>query len=354
VTGGGTYNEGTVVNLTATPTAGYRFVQWNDANTDNPRSVTVTANATYIATFEAIPTYTITATANDSTMGTVTGGGSYLEGTEVTLIATANDGYIFVQWNDAVTTPTRTITVTANANYVATFADTSAELVYHTVSVSVNDEAMGSVTGGGSYLEGTEATLTATANAGYRFVEWNDHNTDNPRNVVVNEDMSFTATFEAIPTYTITAVSNNDAWGTVTGGGNYQEGTVITLVATANDGYHFVRWNDDVTTATRQVTVNANETYTAYFEVDADGIDDVVSGTMSLYPNPATISVTLTVDGFEGMVNVELVDMNGRVVYTANSITSAMTIDVSNLAKGAYFVRVTGERQTAVRKLIVK
>ena len=353
VTGGGTYNEGTVVNLTAIPADGYRFVQWNDANTENPRSVTVTANATYIATFEAIPTYTITAMANNPAWGTVTGGGTYQEGTEVTLTATANDGYQFVQWNDAVTDAVRTITVTANANYVATFVDTSAELVYHTVTVSVNDSAMGSVTGDGRYLEGTQATLTAVPNDGYRFVEWDDHNTDNPRVVTVNEDMALTAIFEAIPTYTITVQANNAAWGTVTGGGTYQEGTVITLVATANDGYHFVRWNDDVTTATRQVVVNANDSYIAYFEANV-GINDVEFGSVSLYPNPASTSVTLGLEGFEGEANVQIVDMNGRVVRSANSVSATVTLDVADLPQGAYFVRVVSGTRTAVSKLIVK
>ena len=51
VSGGGTYQEGTSVTLTATPNSGYRFVSWNDGNTDNPRTITVTGDATYIASF---------------------------------------------------------------------------------------------------------------------------------------------------------------------------------------------------------------------------------------------------------------------------------------------------------------
>lgn len=38
--------------LTAIPDTGYKFKQWSDGNTDNPRAITVTGNATYTAEFE--------------------------------------------------------------------------------------------------------------------------------------------------------------------------------------------------------------------------------------------------------------------------------------------------------------
>lgn len=53
VTGGGTYPAGATVPITATPYSGYRFVQWNDGNTAASRSVVVTSNTTYTATFAA-------------------------------------------------------------------------------------------------------------------------------------------------------------------------------------------------------------------------------------------------------------------------------------------------------------
>ncbi|MBO7200217.1 MAG: T9SS type A sorting domain-containing protein, partial [Bacteroidales bacterium] len=52
VSGGGTYEAGSQVTITATAAEGCRFVSWNDGNTDNPRTITVTEDATYIATFE--------------------------------------------------------------------------------------------------------------------------------------------------------------------------------------------------------------------------------------------------------------------------------------------------------------
>lgn len=66
------------------------------------------------------------------------------------------------------------------------------------IGTSVNDETMGSVTGMGTYTKGETVTLTATANAGYRFVKWGDDVTDNPRTVTADTNgATYSAVFEA-------------------------------------------------------------------------------------------------------------------------------------------------------------
>lgn len=67
----------------------------------------------------------------------------------------------------------------------------------YNVELSVNDPSMGSVSGGGSYAAGSTATITATANSGYHFDCWSDNNTQNPRNITVNNNISLTAYFSA-------------------------------------------------------------------------------------------------------------------------------------------------------------
>lgn len=54
VSGTGTYASGTTATLTATANAGYHFTGWSDGNTDNPRAIVVTGDATYIASFAAV------------------------------------------------------------------------------------------------------------------------------------------------------------------------------------------------------------------------------------------------------------------------------------------------------------
>ena len=67
------------------------------------------------------------------------------------------------------------------------------------IGTSVNDNAMGSVTGMGTYNKGESVTLIANANEGYRFVSWGDEVTDNPRTVVAEVNgVTYSAIFEAV------------------------------------------------------------------------------------------------------------------------------------------------------------
>ena len=83
-----------------------------------------------------------------------------------------------------------------------------------------------------------------------------------------------------------------------------------------------------------------------------EGIDDVNSAAIALYPNPAT--TTVTISGIEGQAMVSIVDMNGRVSGEWRVENDEITIDLTGYAQGAYFVRIVGEQQNAIRKLIVK
>ncbi len=74
------------------------------------------------------------------------------------------------------------------------------DINYKTLSVIVNNEEWGIVTGAGDYIENENAILTAIANDGYKFKEWSDGNTENPRIIVVTEDIELTAIFEKIDT----------------------------------------------------------------------------------------------------------------------------------------------------------
>ena len=66
-------------------------------------------------------TYTITATSANTTMGSVTGGGTYEEGKTVTLTATPKSGYKFVKWSDGTTKSPYTFTATKNVTLTANF-----------------------------------------------------------------------------------------------------------------------------------------------------------------------------------------------------------------------------------------
>ena len=282
VCGGGIYPVDETITLTATPNAGYYFVQWSDGNKDNPREITVTDNAAYTAEF-ALKQFTV---STDAENGTVTGAGTYAYGTKATLTATPNDGYYFVQWSDGNKDNPREVTVNQDSTFTAEFA-----LKQFTVST---DAENGTVTGAGTYAYGTKATLTATPNDGYYFVQWSDGNKDNPREVTVNQDSTFTAEF-ALKQFTVSTDAEN---GTVTGAGTYAYGTKATLTATPNDGYYFVQWSDGNKDNPREVTVNQDSTFTAefalkQFTVSTDAENGTVTGS-GTYADGTKATLTAT------------------------------------------------------------
>ena len=132
-------------------------------------------------------------------------------------------------------------------------------------TVMVEYDAMqGKVIGVGTYLLGDTVTLTATPNVGYQFVTWGDGNTDNPRTLVVTQDTTLTALFEAL-TYNVT-VTCDPIHGSVIGSGTYNHGDVATLTATPSEGYQFVTWGDGNTDNPRTLVVTQDTTLTALFE----------------------------------------------------------------------------------------
>ena len=133
-------------------------------------SFTVTANQSLVANFTLI-TYNITASASPSGSGTIIGEGTVNCGANVTLVAKANPCYTFVNWTEGGTVVSTfssyTFTASANETLVANFV-----LNNYIISTSSSPPAGGITAGGGSVSCGSSATVTATTNLGYYFVNW--------------------------------------------------------------------------------------------------------------------------------------------------------------------------------------
>ena len=194
VTGSGTYPQGAVITISAEPNHNARFVKWDDGNTDNPRSVVVTGDLTFTAEFVALQNYTITVESANPTMGTASGGGTFLEGTEIQILAMPFAGYYFTSWDDGNAENPRTITVNGNATYKAQFSQNA--VTTYTLTVMCNTDE-GSVIGSGTYAAGTTVTIAAIPNSGYEFDKWNDGSAHNPREIIVNSNMVCVAFFKS-------------------------------------------------------------------------------------------------------------------------------------------------------------
>ena len=237
-----------------------------------------------------------------------------------------------MRWNDDNTDAVRTITVTANVSYIAYFAANAPNT--YTVTVLSNDSTMGTVDGSGTFEAGISTTITATALSGYRFVQWNDGNTNAIRAIVVTADVVYTAYFaqEETLTYTITVMSANNDMGIASGGGTYPQGTVITIMAEAFPGYQFDRWHDGITDNPRSVVVTSDATYVANF-VATQGIGEVDY----TYRAVALPNYTIMLDGVANQA-VVVYDMMGRRLCSQHVQTEQVSITMPSA--GVYFVTV--------------
>ncbi len=196
VYGGGQFKPNSSYEISATAKYGYHFTKWNDGNTDNPRTIILTCDTTFTAEF-AINQYTISTEVNYAERGSVSGGTTADYLSEVTLIATANYGYHFVRWTDREgywadwnKENPRTVQVLGDATYRAVFEKNT----YTITAQSANDiQGYVSAPYQAEYLD--QVSLTAYPNVGYHFTQWSDGNTDNPREIVLTCDTTFTAEF---------------------------------------------------------------------------------------------------------------------------------------------------------------
>lgn len=127
--GGGTPSQSTITKtygselgtLPICSRTGYTLLGWSaslDGSVYASITTKVTGNVTYYAIWQ-IKSYTLTVTSGSG--GIVSGSGIYNYGETATLKATPSDGHHFVKWNDGNTNAIRTVTVTEDVIYTATF-----------------------------------------------------------------------------------------------------------------------------------------------------------------------------------------------------------------------------------------
>lgn len=237
-------DHGAYVEISATPNFGYRFVKWDDGNTDNPRRVLVTDVAKYKAIFE--PT----------NMG-------------INLYLKKSGSDTKYRWDEK--------------------------------------QEYGTVSGSGNYTYMEPVTISATAKEHYHFVGWDDDgdgdvdSKENPRQIIVDETHNITAIYQA-EKYTITVKSNNNNYGLAKAYCGAEEGTSITveyrskvkLIASAEPTYRLNRWSNNVGETEQVVEVLGNATYTAEFERDTCKVEFYVND--QLY-NTQEVVIDSSIDG---------------------------------------------------------
>ena len=253
--------DGTII-ITPVSKYGHHFTQWSDGVTDNPRTVVMTKDTTFIALFAHNPVITYVC---NSQMGRITGPSMTTTGVaaeNITFEAIPNYGYHFDHWNDGNTSNPRTIWLSQDTTMEVVFAKNT-----YTISTESSNPELGTTSGSTSALYLDEIQISATPNYGYHFDHWNDGNTSNPRTVSVTEDKTYTATF-AKNVYSITA---NAEHGSVSSNSTAEYLDYVTLTVTPDYGYHFTQWSDGLKDNPRIFRITQDTTFTAEFAYDRAG-----------------------------------------------------------------------------------
>jgi len=270
VTGGGTYKEGTSATVTATANQNWQFVNWTEGgqqvSTSASYTFTVTGNRTLAANFSKVPVLTVSPAnqnvAKDSGTTTFTVGNTG-GGTMSWMAAVTSGGSWLSITSGASGTNSGTITCAFTANTVSTgrsgvirvtatgatgspmdvTVTQAAGPKQYTISVSASPAEGGNVTGGGTYKEGTSATVTATANQNWQFVNW----TEGGQQVSTSASYTFTVTgnrtlaanFSKVPVLTVSPANQNvakDSGTTTFTVGNTGGGTMSWMAAVTSGG----------------------------------------------------------------------------------------------------------------------
>ena len=279
---GGSYEEGTVVALVATPALYYRFSGWVGAvtGTANPTTVTMDANKTVTANFVFDPEqYPVTVIREPEAGGSVSlnpAAGPYSAGTKVTLTATPAANYRFVEWEGALSGSTNpeSFVMDEAKTVVARFEYAPSMVTVNVAAVPTGGGSIVMSPSGGSYVPGTEITLAAVPADGYRFHHWGGDlsGITNPLVLTVENDMIVQAVFmQLVSTAVLGVTADPPQGGYVTldpAGGRYLINEQVQMLATAAANYSFLRWDGDVTGTDNPVelTMDADKTVTAVFD----------------------------------------------------------------------------------------
>lgn len=297
VSGGGSYAAGTQVNLRATANTNFQFVNWtlNGEEISTERNFTYTkkdADETLIAHFvynpndpneptEPVKLTRLDVVADPVDGGSVSGGGNYETGAQVSLKASPNTGFVFVNWtrNDQEVSTERNFTYTkedGDETLTAHFAyqpgnpnepdEPDIKPVQKKYKLTVVSEEGGTnVSGSGEYVSGTQVTLSVSISTGFSFQGWYNEadsllSTSTRFSYTTQEkDETITARIKYTPNnpsepeepnlpskpnpHKITVVAVPSDGGSVSvGSETVVEGEQTRVRATANTGFEFRGW----------------------------------------------------------------------------------------------------------------
>lgn len=264
----GQYNLGKSVDVEALPNDGWEFTSWDGDTTvaENPITVEMDKDYELIANFQELPpgTFSLTTRIEPTESGTVEPSeGTFEEGTVVEIEALSNDGWEFTDWSGDTTASQNPLSIEMNKDYnlVANFQELPPETF--TLSTGAQPTEGGTVDPAeGTYEDGTELSVQALPNDGWRFVEWSGDTTvtGNPLAIVMDKNYSLTANFEQLPVLT-TNVNPTEAGSVEPQSGTFEYNSTVDVEAIPAEGWEFVEWSGDVNATSNPLSITMDQDY---------------------------------------------------------------------------------------------
>ena len=297
--------------ITAVPNANYHFVNWSDASTVNPRTISSVEITTSLTATFAIDTYT--ATYNSGGNGTISGTAIQTinhgeSATAVTASPSAN--YHFVSWNDGVLTATRLdVSLTGSISKTASFAIDAYPITFNA------NGGTGGTTATVNYNENAIASAPAVTKDHYTFAGWAE--TVNTSSIATWTVVG-TKTLYSLWTPNIYTITYNAESGTaVTASETFTVGSSpIQLQSATRAGYKFNGWFTDKTGGSLLGITAANYTPTDTATVHAQWTQASLVG----LSNPTSFGTIIATSGNDGGISATRSGTKAEIDYFADSL----------------------------------
>ncbi len=323
--------------------ARYTFANWDDANTSNPRNVTINSDVTYTAVMNTEYRFDVSASPTLWETGVYwTARGSLWEFDFTGDLGPYNFSHWLVNGQNLGSARPLELIVDKPYNITAVFAMQQPD---YTLTVTTSPHTGLNISiGGANYLSPKSVVLSSGSStqigvtspqskdtsphvAGndtrYTFQQWNDTNTQNPRDVTLYSDMTYTAEMKL---EYLVATSSNPAGATIGGAGWHIAGSIVNFTAPAREGYTFSHW----------VINGANAGVANPIAVTIDGPKNVVAH----YVAAASRNIWGNVTPYTGNVKTASIDD----LETLSNPDIRTVPQVADYTEGEYILRVTSFR----------
>ena len=226
----------------------------------------------------------------------------------------------------------------------------------YTITVSANPINGGTIAGGGTYYQGDNCTVTATANEGYTFINWTENgvevSTEPSYTFTVTDHRTLVANFDTLMVEISATVDPEEA-ASVNGAGTYPYGETVTLTLERNEDWAFVNWTEDGEVVSEEMTytfvATESRDLVAHF-VYTEGIGEQSANALVIYPNP--VNDKLTLEAQEPIGTVEIYNLMGALVYSQENCGNKVEINTADLQRGIYFIHMMNDKVSETRKIV--